>query len=41
MRLVVLQELRAIEDEPGQKVMLELRRHQYPDPWGRSSHGER
>ena len=30
----------AIEDEPGQKVMLELRRRQYPDPWGRSSHGE-
>jgi predicted Zn-dependent peptidase len=39
-RLVVLQELRAIEDEPAQKVMLELRRHQYPDPWGRSSHGD-
>ena len=39
-RLVALQELRAIEDEPGQKVMIELRRHQYPDPWGRSSHGE-
>lgn len=39
-RLVVLQELQAIEDEPGQKVMLELRRHQYPDPWGRSSYGE-
>ncbi len=39
-RMVVLQELASIEDEPGQKVMLELRRHQYPDPWGRSSHGE-
>lgn len=39
-RLVALQELRAIEDEPGQKVMIELRRRQYPDPWGRSSHGE-
>jgi predicted Zn-dependent peptidase len=39
-RLVAIQELRAIEDEPGQKVMLELRRHQYPEPWGRSSHGE-
>lgn len=38
-RMVALQELRAIEDEPSQKVMLELRRHQYPDPWGRSSHG--
>ena len=40
-RLVILQELRAIEDEPGQKVMLELRRHHYPDPWGRSSYGRR
>ncbi len=39
-QLVILQELRAIEDEPGQKVMLELRRHHYPDPWGRSSHGQ-
>ncbi len=39
-RAVALQELRAIEDEPGQKVMLELRRHQYPDPLGRSSHGQ-
>jgi predicted Zn-dependent peptidase len=39
-RLVVLQELRAIEDEPGQKVMLELRRRQYPEPWGRGSQGE-
>jgi predicted Zn-dependent peptidase len=40
-RLVALQELIAIEDEPSQKVMLELRRRQYPEPWGRSSHGER
>lgn len=40
-RAVVLQELTAIEDEPAQKVMLELRRHQYPEPWGRSSQGDR
>ena len=40
-RLMALQELIAIEDEPSQKVMLELRRRQYPEPWGRSSHGER
>jgi len=39
-RMVVLQELASIEDEPGQKVMLELRRHQYADPWGRPSQGE-
>ncbi len=38
-RLVNLQELSAVEDEPSQKVMIELRRRQYPDPWGRSSHG--
>jgi predicted Zn-dependent peptidase len=36
----VQQELRSIEDEPSQKVMLELRRHHYPDPWGRPSHGD-
>jgi predicted Zn-dependent peptidase len=39
-RQVVLQELQAIEDEPAQKVMLELRKRQYPDAWGRNSHGE-
>jgi predicted Zn-dependent peptidase len=39
-RLVAIQELSAIEDEPSQKVMLELRRRQYPEPWGRSSYGE-
>ncbi len=38
-RQVVLQELAAIEDEPGQKLMQELRKHHYPDPWGRTSHG--
>jgi predicted Zn-dependent peptidase len=38
-RQVALQDLSAVEDEPSQKVMLELRRRQYPDPWGRSSHG--
>lgn len=40
VRLTMQQELRAIEDEPSQKVMLELRRRQYPEPWGRSSHGQ-
>jgi predicted Zn-dependent peptidase len=39
-RLVVMQELRAIEDEPPQKVMQLLRRRQYPEPWGRSSQGD-
>ena len=39
-RLAMLQELRAVEDEPSQKVMVELRRRHYPDPWGRPAHGE-
>jgi predicted Zn-dependent peptidase len=39
-RLVVLQELQAIEDDPSHKVMIELRRRHYPDPWGRPSSGE-
>lgn len=38
-RNTCLQELRAIDDEPGQKLMIELRRRRYPDPWGRSSLG--
>lgn len=39
-RQVAIQELRAIEDDLSHKVMLELRRCHYPDPWGRPSEGE-
>ncbi len=39
-RLAMVQELRAIEDEPSQKVMIELRRRHYPQPWGRPAQGE-
>lgn len=39
-RNTCLQELRSIDDEPSHKLMIELRRRQYPDPWGRSSHGD-
>lgn len=39
-RLIALQELAAVEDEPAHKVMLELRRRHFPDPWGRASQGE-
>ena len=39
-RHVCLQELRSIEDEPSHKLMIELRRRHYPDPWGRPSQGE-
>lgn len=38
-RQVCLQEVRAIEDDLAQKVMLELRQRRYPDPYGRSSQG--
>ncbi len=39
-RIGILQEIRAVEDEPAQKAMQELRRRHYPLPWGRPSHGE-
>ena len=39
-RLVAMQELAAVEDEPAHKVMIELRRRHLPDPWGRPSQGE-
>jgi len=35
----VEQSLLAVEDEPRQKVMLELRRRCYNDPWGRPTEG--
>ncbi len=38
-RQVVLQDLRAVEDEPAEKVMFELRRSHYPHPWGRPPQG--
>lgn len=39
-RLAMLQELRAVEDEPAQKVMMELRQRHYGEPWGRASQGQ-
>lgn len=33
------QSLLAIEDDPQKKVMVELTRRSYPDPWGRPSEG--
>ncbi len=32
--------LRAIEDEPQRRVIIELRKACYPDPWGRPSDGD-
>jgi len=39
-RQVAVQELRAVEDEPAHKAMLELRRRHYPDPWGQPAQGD-
>ena len=41
VRQIMLQELQAVEDEPSQKLMIELRRRYYPEPWGRPYQGER
>ena len=38
--IVCLQEIHGVEDEPSQKLMDELRRRTYADPWGRTSHGD-
>lgn len=40
-RDLALQSLDALEDEPQEKVFIELRRRQYPAPFGRSSLGVR
>lgn len=37
--MVCLQELRAVDDDLGQKLMINLRQQQYPDPWGRACQG--
>jgi predicted Zn-dependent peptidase len=39
-RSVCLQELRGVDDDPSHKLMIALRKRRYPDPWGRSSHGD-
>jgi predicted Zn-dependent peptidase len=39
-RQLVVEELRSLDDEPRQRVMLELRKRFYPDPLGRSTMGE-
>jgi predicted Zn-dependent peptidase len=39
IRALCLQNLRSLEDDPGAKVIYELRRRHFPDPWGRPSQG--
>ena len=39
IRALALQSLGSIEDDPGTKVIYELRKRHFPDPWGRPSPG--
>ena len=39
IRALALQNLQSLEDDPGTKVIYELRRRHFPDPWGRPSPG--
>jgi len=39
IRALALQGLQGLDDDPGSKVVYELRRRHYPDPWGRPSVG--
>ena len=39
IRALALQSLQGLEDDPGSKVIYELRRRHFPDPWGRPAHG--
>jgi predicted Zn-dependent peptidase len=39
IRALALQSLQSLEDDPGTKVIHELRRRHFPDPWGRPSPG--
>ncbi len=39
IRALALQNLQSLEDDPGTKVIYELRRRHFPDPWGRPAPG--
>ena len=39
IRALTLQGLRSLEDDPGSKVIYELRKRHFPDPWGRPAPG--
>ncbi len=39
IRALAMQNLRSLEDDPGTKVIYELRRRHFPDPWGRPAPG--
>jgi predicted Zn-dependent peptidase len=39
IRALSLQSLQSLDDDPGTKVIYELRRRHFPDPWGRPAPG--
>src|SRR3954452_18300938 len=39
IRTLCLQNLRSLEDDPGTKVVYELRKRHFPEPWGRPAPG--
>ena len=39
IRALAIQNLQGLEDDPGSKVIYELRRRHFPDPWGRPAPG--
>ena len=39
IRSLALQGLQSLEDDPGSKVVYELRKRHFPDPWGRNASG--
>jgi predicted Zn-dependent peptidase len=39
IRAIALQSLQSLDDDPGSKVIYELRRRHFPDPWGRPAPG--
>ncbi|WZP00488.1 pitrilysin family protein [Isosphaeraceae bacterium EP7] len=41
IRALALQSLQSLEDDPGSQVIYELRKHHFPDPWGRPAPGTR
>jgi predicted Zn-dependent peptidase len=39
IRALAIQNLQSLEDDPGSKVIYELRKRHFPDPWGRPAPG--
>src|SRR3954453_7520310 len=39
IRALAAQSIQSVEDDPGSKVIYELRKRHFPDPWGRAAIG--